>query len=160
MGDYDKYLAKKTLELLEDTIIGCQPEKSGPGAHEGFENEDVILMIKLWEKAIILRLGFSDRDWAVYTSNHEPPKLAKGQKRSEVLLKAIDVFTHNLDNTDWYHQAQQAMFNFVLEYRRGLRDVNTRTDFVTKISRVVQAGPQGLADEAFLDDERGVKLGD
>jgi hypothetical protein len=83
MGDYDKYLAKKTLELLEDTIIGCQPGKSGPGAHEGFENEDVILMIKLWEKAVILRLGFSDRDWAVYTSNHEPPKLAKGQKRSE-----------------------------------------------------------------------------
>jgi hypothetical protein len=79
MGDYDKYLAKKTLELLEDTIIGCQPEKSGPGTHEGFENKDVIRMIKLWEKAIILRLGFSDRDWAVYTSNHEPLNLPKAK---------------------------------------------------------------------------------
>jgi|HubBroStandDraft_2_1064218.scaffolds.fasta_scaffold252570_1 hypothetical protein len=164
MGDYgylrDKDMAKKTLDLLEDTIIGCQPRKSGPGLHQGFHNDDVILMIKLWEKAIILRLGFSDRDWAVYTSNREPPKLAAGQKRSEVLLRAIDVFTHNLDNLDWYHQAQQAMLNFVLEYRMDLTDVNDRTDFVTTLSRVVKAGPQGLADEPLLDEELALKLGD
>lgn len=164
LGDYtylrDKDLAKKTLDLLEDTIIGCQPGKSGPGLHQGFHNSDVILMIKLWEKAIILRLGFSDRDWAVYTSNREPPKLAAGQKRSQVLLNAIDVFTHNLDNTDWYHQAQQAMLNFVLEYNRSLTDVNDRTDFVTTLGRVVKAGLQGLADEPLLDEELALKLGD
>lgn len=164
MGDYkylkDKDVAKRTLELLEDKITGCLPGKTGPGLHQGFHNEDVILMIKLWEKAIILRLGFSDRDWAIYTSNGAPPKLAAGQKRSQVLLRAIDVFTHNLDNTDWYHQAQQAMFNFVLEYRRDLTDVNDRTDFETTLSRVVKAGPQGLADEPLLDEEMAVKLGD
>ena len=148
MGDYgylkDKDLAKKTLDLSEDTIIGCQPGKSGPGLHQGFHNDDVILMIKLWEKAIIVRLGFSDRDWAVYTMNREPPKLAAGQKRSEVLLKAVDVFTHNLDNPDWYHQAQQAMLNFVLEYRRSLTDVNDRRDFVTILVQVVKSGAAGV----------------
>lgn len=75
-------------------------------------------------------------------------------------MRAIDVFTHNLDNLDWYHQAQQAMLNFVLEYRMDLTDVNDRTDFVTTLSRVVKAGPQGLADEPLLDEELALKLGD
>ena len=159
MGDYgylrDKDMAKKTLDLLEDTIIGCQPRKSGPGLHQGFHNDDVILMIKLWEKAIVVRLGRDNKDWVYYVMKRDPPKLTDKRKRSDVLWDAIESFRQfHMENQDAYRQVQDAMRNFVWEYRSALTDVNDSTQFVSKVQMLISAGKKGLAEEALLPSEQ------
>lgn len=163
MGDdyaylVDKEIADMTLDALEDTIRGCQPNQKGPGDHQGFHTDDVILMIKLWEKAIIVRLGKDNKDWVEYTWRRDPPRLADGSiKRSELLWRAVEKYRQfHMDNFDAFHQAQEAMRNFVWEFRKGLTDVNDSTEFVHKIQLLISAGKKGLAEEALLPVERGI----
>jgi hypothetical protein len=160
MGDdygylVDKDKADETLDALEDTIRSCQPGRNGPGDHQGFHIADVILMIKLWEKAIIVRLGKDNKDWFYYTMNMEPPKLPDKRKRSDVLWEAIERYRQlHLENQDAFNQAQQAMRNFVWEYRRGLTDVNDSSEFVKEVHLLISAGKKGLAGEALLPSEQ------
>ena len=151
----DKDKADETLDALEDVIRGCQPGQKGLGAHQGFHNDDVILMIKLWEKAIVVRLGRDNKDWVYYVMKRDPPKLSDKRKRSDVLWDAIESFRQfHMENQDAYRQVQDAMRNFVWEYRSALTDVNDSTQFVSKVQMLISAGKKGLAEEALLPSER------
>jgi hypothetical protein len=59
-----------------------------------------------------------------------------------------------MDNQDAYRQAQEAMRNFVWEYRSALTDVNDSTQFTNKVQMLISAGKKGLAEEALLPSER------
>lgn len=164
MGDDYAYLVNKdiadmTLDALEDTIRGCQIDQNGPGDHQGFHTDDVIFMIKLWEKALIVRLGMDNKDWVYYTMKRDPPPLpGKKKKRSDVLWDAIERYRQNhMDNFDAFRQAQEAMRNFVWEYRKGLTDVDDSTEFVHKVQRIIAGGKKGLAKEPLLPFERGIE---
>jgi hypothetical protein len=160
MGDdygylVNKDLADKTLDELEDVIRGCQPGKNGPGDHQGFQTDDVIFMIKLWEKATLIRLGMDSKEWFYYKMNLEPPKAPDKKKRSDVLWDAIERFRQlHLENMDAYRHAEEAMRYFVWEYRRGLTDLNDSVEFVHKVQLVISAGKKGLAEEPLLPFEK------
>ncbi len=159
MGDYrqlrDKKIAKDTLDELQNAIDGClkgNPVRKAKGRGKGFYPDDVIRIIKLWEKATAIRLAYSGHTLAVYTLNRHLDLIGVAQ-RANNLSDAVQNFWHDLDNSNKYGLAQEAMFNFVAEYRNILTDVNDRTDFNTQINRMAKAGLQGLADEALVDDD-------
>jgi hypothetical protein len=93
MGDdYRMYwnleIANHTLDALTDTIRASQ-RGTAHNKRRGFDNDDVIRMIKLWTKATVIRLGLSQEvDWVYYRFKREPAKLAGKQKRSDVLWNA------------------------------------------------------------------------
>jgi hypothetical protein len=160
MPDFESYtnknLADKTLDALEGTIRGCQPGRNGPGDHQGFHPDDVILMIKLWMKATEIRMGYTGGDWVYYQFKRKPPKLVGPKKRSDVLWDTIENFRNNPENQDYFRSARDAMLNFVWDYRWHLTDVNDTTDFVHKLNRTISGGLQGLANEALLPDEQNI----
>jgi len=159
MGDYgqlrDKKIAKDTLDELQNTIDGClngNPVRKAKGRRKGFYPDDVIRIIKLWEKATAVRLPYSSHTLAVYTLNRHLDLVGVTQRASN-LSDAVENFWHDLDNSNKYGLAQEALLNFVAEYRSILRDVNDRTDFNTQINRMIKAGLQGLADETLVEED-------
>ena len=139
-------IAKTTLDALSDKIRACQ-RGSAHNRRRGFDNDDVILMIKLWKKATEVRMGYTPGDWVYYRFKHEPAKLAGNQKRSDVLWNAVVDFEVNLDNRDLYRRASEAMLNFVWDFHRKITDVDQDTDFISKLNMVISAGLTGLANE-------------
>jgi hypothetical protein len=166
MGDYrqsrDTKIAKDTLDELQNTIAGClkgSPVRKAKGRGKGFYPDDVIRIIKLWEKATAVRLPYSGHTLAIYTLNRHldfigvPP-------RADKLSDDVDHFWSDLDNSNKYGMAQEDLLNLVAEYRNILTGVNDRTDFNTQINRMVKAGLQGLADETLVEDDLGTTAGD
>ena len=158
MGDdyrmyWNSEIANHTLDALTDTIRASQ-RGTAHNKRRGFDNDDVIRMIKLWTKATVIRLGLSQEvDWVYYRFKREPAKLAANQKRSDVLWSALVDFQYNLRNLDHYHRSRQAMLNFVWDYHRRITDVDQDTDFMSKINLMISAGLEGLAKDAFFPAE-------
>jgi hypothetical protein len=159
MGDYrqlrDKKIAKETLDELQNTIEGCLSgnlARKAKGRRKGFYPDDVILMIKLWEKATAVRLSYGSHTLALYTTNRHLDPVGV-TSRANNLSEAVENFWHDPDNSNKYGVAQEALLNFVSEYRGILTDVNDRTDFNTQINRMVKGGLQGLADETLVEDD-------
>jgi hypothetical protein len=157
MGDYyHDYLsddmASFGLDALTDGIRACQRGL----AHNkkiGFDNDDVMWMIKLWSKTATLRLGYLQEDWIYYRFKREPAKLAGKQKRSDVLWNALVDFQNNVHNLDNYHRARQAMLNFVWDFHRRITDVDQETDFMSQVNLMISAGLEGLTKDAFFPAE-------
>lgn len=157
MGDYyHDYLSKDMAEwgfdALMDTIRACQ-KGTAHNKRIGFDNDNVIWMIKLWTKTSVLRLGYRQEEWVYYRFKREGSKLAAKQKRSDVLWYALSVFQLNPENLDYYHRAREAMLNFVWDYHWRISDVDQNTDFISKINLMVSAGLEGLANDAFFPAE-------
>jgi len=157
MGDYyHDYLSDDMaafgLDALTDGIRACQ-KGTAHNKKIGFDNDNVIWMIKLWSKTATLRLGYLQEDWILYRFKREPAKLAANQKRSDVLWSALVDFQYNLRNLDHYHRSRQAMLNFVWDYHRRISDVDQDTDFMSKINLMISAGLEGLAKDAFFPAE-------
>lgn len=148
----DKDIASDTLEALENTIITCQKGIARDG-HRGFNNDDVIFMIKAWKKATEVRMGYSTDDWIMYRFKREPAKLAGNTKRSDVLWYSVSNFRGNMENRDYYDRARDAMLNFVWDYHRKITDVDQITDFVAKLNMTIAAGLSGLVQEALIPFE-------
>jgi hypothetical protein len=157
MGDYrqlrDRDIAKDTLDELQNTIDGClkgSPARKAKGRGKGFFPDDVVLIIKLWEKATAVRLPYAAHTLQVYTLNRHLDPIGVPE-RANKLSDAVENFWHDLDNSTKYGLAQEALFNLVSEYRTILKDVNDRTDFNAQINRMIKAGLQGLADETLVE---------
>jgi hypothetical protein len=89
---------------------------------------------------------------ALYTTNRHLDPVGV-TSRANNLSEAVENFWHDPDNSNKYGVAQEALLNFVSEYRGILTDVNDRTDFNTQINRMVKGGLQGLADETLVEDD-------
>jgi hypothetical protein len=137
MGDYTRFdMATADLDQLID-IVKADIDKGS------FNNNDVIVIIEGW-MTVILRLGL-DRDVKFYKAywimKRTPPKMAAGEKRSKLLLRALEDYSGVLENSqtidgDFYARARDAMLNFVWEYRAHSGG-DQETDFVHQLHRFV-----------------------
>ena len=159
MGDYSEYksvdMAVFTLEALIRKIRACQ-DGSVHNKRPGFDNDDVIWMIKVWSKATLVRLGLSGSDWIYYRFKREPAKLAGKQKRSDVLWMALADFKVSLQNQDQYRRSREAMLNFVWDFHRRISDVDQSTDFVTQVNQLISGGVDALVKEAYFPAESSI----
>jgi hypothetical protein len=152
MGDdyrmyWNSEIANHTLDALTDTIRASQ-RGTAHNKRRGFDNDDVIRMIKLWTKATVIRLGLSQEvDWVYYRFKREPAKLVGKQKRSDVLWNAVADFQMNVENLDSKRRAQEALLNFVWDYHSRITDVDQGTDFISKVNLMISAGMDKLATE-------------
>lgn len=151
MGDdyrmyWNRDIADLTLDALLDTMRASQ-RGTAHNKHRGFDNEDVIRMIKLWKKATVIRLGLPEEDWIFYRFKREPSNLAGKQKRSDVLWNAVSDFQMNVENLDSYRRSSETMRNFVWDYHSKITDVNQETDFVSQVNMMISAGLEKLATE-------------
>ena len=143
------------------TIDGClkgSPARKAKGRGKGFFPDDVVRIIKLWEKATAVRLTYAG-PLQLYTVIRHLDPIGVAQ-RANKLSDDVDHFWHDLDNQNKYGIVQDDLINFVSEYRSILTDVNDKTDFNTQINRMIKAGLQGLADETLVEDDLVTTAGD
>jgi|HubBroStandDraft_1064217.scaffolds.fasta_scaffold03004_2 hypothetical protein len=159
MGDYrqlrDRDAAKATLDELISTIDSCRtgsPARKTKGRGKGFGPDDVVLIIKLWEKATAVRLPYAAHTLQLYTLNRHLDPIGVFERAAK-LSEDVDHFWSDLDNQNKYGIVQDDLLNFVSEYRLSLTDVNKKTDFNTQINRMIKAGLQGLADETLVEKD-------
>jgi hypothetical protein len=155
MGNYgrDENMAKEALDLLEGKADALANRSGQPAPG------DVVTLIKLWERATSIGLGYSAHNLVWYTLNLKPHDFVGVSRRASLLSDAVDNFTNNLENTTWYYRAQTAMDNLLNEYRKGTSDANNR-DLTSQVHFMIRAGLDGLASEELLDSDRGHTKGD
>jgi hypothetical protein len=152
MGDYKNLdVATADLDELIDTLEGYM--KGG-----GFDNDAVIRLIKEWSKVNLLS-GLNLESFGYWIMKRLPPKLAGKSKRSQVLLRALEDYSNTLkpgnESGDYFRRADEAMRNFVWDYRQHIADdVNRETNFVHQIQLFMSEGRSGLMkDEVFKMDQ-------
>jgi hypothetical protein len=128
MADYTN-IAGATEDLDELIDVLEADIKKG-----GFENDDVIWMIKVWTKVTILA-GLTNTLKAYWAMKRAPSKIAG--KRSQALLRALEDYSKALENSntksgDFFHRANDAMLNFVWDYRQHISG-KQEADFVHQI---------------------------
>jgi hypothetical protein len=137
-------MPEKNLDLagdgLNQLVEGVEACMNGGG----FNNKNVIWMIKAWTEVNLLA-GLTLRSYGYWQMKRLPAPLAKGQKRSQVLLRALDQYLQTLgpgrESGDYWVRADEAMLNFVWDYRQHiLDDVDKETDFVHQIMQFMQSG--------------------
>jgi hypothetical protein len=156
MGDYKEYkdldLALQDLDELIDTLDAYMKQRGG------FDNDSVIYLIKAWSKVNILS-GFSLESLPYWRMKRIPPKLVGKLKRSQVLSRTLDDYRNSLQHgnqpIDYFRLADEAMRNFVWDYRQHIADnVNLETEFAHKINLLISEGRNGLMkDEVFKMDQ-------
>lgn len=146
MGAYkDKNIGIQDLDYLIESI---QTAKSGRGRKDhgkGFDNKQVVWMIIAWTKICIRTEISGDTGWYTWLSKRDPSNLTGTQKRSDVLVLALEQYQRALENdgdtTSYYHRAADAMMNFVWDYRQHIvDDVDKDTDFVNSIRPLMSMG--------------------
>ena len=97
---------------------------------QGFDNNSVMWLIKAWTKVGVLThgAGFHRKASAYYVMKRDPTPSTG--KRSRTLLSALESYESILDRSgttdgDFFQRADQAMLDFVWEYRKA---VTGRTD--------------------------------
>lgn len=126
------------------------------GKH-GFENDDVIWLIKAWTK-VVINLGLLNELRPYWVMKRVPPKI--GGRRSEVLMRALDDYGSILEKTksptgDFYVRAREAMVNFVWEYRLRISG-ETEQDFVHQIQKIVAMSNDALMKEEVMNMDRSI----
>jgi hypothetical protein len=151
MGNYKNLdIAAADLDELIDTLEGYM--KVG-----GFDNDGIIHLIKAWSKVNLL-LGLNLESLGYWRMKRLPPKLVGNSKRSQVLLRALEDCSNVLkpgnESGDYFRRADEAMLNFVWDYRQHIADdVNRETNFVHQINQFMSEGRDGLMkDEVFKMD--------
>jgi hypothetical protein len=152
MADYKNLdVAIEDLDELIETLHGYM--KGG-----GFDNDAVIHLIKAWSKVNLLS-GLNLESFGYWIMKRLPPRLVGNSKRSQVLLRALDDYSNMLkpgnESGDYFRRADEAMRNFVWDYRQHITDdVNRETNFVHQIQLFMSEGRNGLMkDEVFKMDQ-------
>ena len=147
-------MVEKNLDVAQMALGELIDDLEGSMKGGGFDNAAVIDLIEKWT-LVNLFAGLSLRSWPYWVMKRVPPQLAAGQKRSKVLLRALEDYQNTLgpgrESGDYWLRADDAMMNFVWDYRQHiLDDVDKETDFHHKISQMMSAGAEALVDAGVL----------
>ena len=160
MGAYkDRDLAIEDLGFLIDSIETAMNGRARKDHKKGFDNRQVLFMIKAWTKICIRTEISGDTGWHTWLSKREPSNLTgTHQKRSEVLVLALEhyqrVLEANGDTTSYYHRAADAMMNFVWDYRQHIvDDVDLDTAFVNSITPLMSMGVDQFMEDPVFPSE-------
>jgi hypothetical protein len=132
MPNFD--LANAYLDEITDVLLGYI--KSG-----GFDNKSVMWLIKAWTKIGIItsgnETGFHKTTAAYYMMKRTPPPSTS--KRSRTLLNNLEYYEQWLPNNpttggDFFKRANDAMLNFVWEYRQNISGVQEK-QFVLELQK-------------------------
>jgi hypothetical protein len=143
-------MVEKNLDVaamgLEEMIDGLESSIT----RGGFDNDSVVGLIKFWT-VVNLYCGLTLRSWGYWRMKRVPPALAKGQKRSKELLRALESYQNTLgpgrESGDYWVRADDALMNFVFDYRLHIEDdVDKETDFLHQINQMMSAGPDALVE--------------
>lgn len=151
MSNYTNLTA--ATEDLDELIEVLQADiKKG-----GFDNDDVIWMIEVWTKVTILA-GLTDTLKAYWAMKRTPSKIV--DKRSLVLLHALEDYSKALEHSDsksgdFFHRANDAMLNFVWDYRQHLSG-KQETDFVHQIHLFMALSTDKFMKEALTKMEQSL----
>jgi hypothetical protein len=102
-------------------------------------------LIKGWSKVNVLS-GLNLESFAYWRMKRLPPRLVRNSKRSQVLLRALEDYSNVLgpgaESGDYFRPADEAMRNFVRDYRQHIADdLNRETILFTRlISSCQKAG--------------------
>ena len=132
---------------------------------KGFDNNSVMWLIKAWTKVGILTHGpnFHRQASAYYVMNRAPNP--SPGKRSHVLLSALEAFETILDRDgttegDFFHRADQAMLDFVWEYRQKVAGRTDRgrseADFVAQLMRWMSLSDDQVMTEVVTNMDRSI----
>lgn len=144
LKDKDLYRAKEDIGEMIDQIEGCL--KRG-----GFDNDDVIYLIKMWAKANV-RAGLTLIDWRNWSFSRDTPEPPANTKRSQWLLRRLELYKGALrpgdESQQLYYDSREALLNFVWDYNLRIRgDVNRFNDFQHKLVQLMTLGSHGLMEE-------------
>lgn len=151
MSNYTNLTA--ATEDLDELIEVLQADiKKG-----GFDNDGVIWMIEVWTKVTILA-GLTDTLKAYWAMKRTPSKIV--DKRSLVLLHALEDYSKALEHSnaksgDFFHRANDAMLNFVWDYRQHLSG-KQETDFVHQIQVFMALSTDKFMKEALTKMEQSL----
>jgi len=152
MGDdYRMYwnleIANHTLDALTDTIRASQ-RGTAHNKRRGFDNDDVIRMIKLVDQGDRDQVGAQPRSrlglLPLQTRASETCREAKALRRA---VECVADFQMNVENLDSKRRAQEALLNFAWDYHSRITDVDQGTDFISKVNLMISAGMDKLATE-------------
>jgi hypothetical protein len=123
----------------------------------GFNNDNVIWLIKAWTK-VVINLGLTNELRGYWVFKREPPKIAG--KRSMALMRALDDYSTVLESSktttgDFYIRARDAMVNFVWDYRKQLSG-NLETDFVHRVQKVSVMRDAEIMQEEIMNMDRSL----
>jgi hypothetical protein len=120
----------------------------------GFNNDNVIWLIKAWTKVITLA-GLTNELRGYWIMNRPPT--AVGGKRSQVLLRALEAYSSLLEkgvtSGDFYTRARDSMLNFVWDYRHHISG-KQEMDFVHQLQRLTAMNTdQSMQEKVFKMDQ-------
>jgi len=152
MGDdVDEYLKNKDLDAAKDDLGEMIDQIEGCFKRGGFDNDDVLYLIKMWSKANV-RAGLTLIDWRYWSFSREMPAPPAHTSRSQWLLRMLELYQNVLKPGDESHQlyydSREALINFVWSYNLHIHDdVNRSNDFRHKLDQLAALGSRGLMDE-------------
>lgn len=154
--DFDKDIASAILDELETQLKAWI--KRG-----GFDNKAVIWMIKAWTKAgMYLRGDSYHAKCCTYFRMKRTPQPTH-QKRSQVLLSAINAYTdmlnkHGTTEGDFFNRAERAMIDFVWEYHSHISQLadrnRTENEFIAMLVRWQNLTVEEVKKQAVTGSER------
>ena len=151
-------LASAILDELTDRLNG------DIRAGMGFDNNSVMWLIKAWTKVGILTHGpgFHRQASAYYVMKREPAP-AHG-KRSHTLLSALEAYENVVEQNgitdgDFFRRADQALLDFVWEYRKQVTGRTDRgkseQDFVAQLMKWMSLSPDQVMEQVVTNMDRG-----
>jgi len=152
MGDdVEEYLQNKDLDMAKEDLGEMIDQIEGCIKRGGFDNEDVLYLIKMWSKANV-RAGLTLLDWRYWRFARDVAQPPGKTKRSQWLLRRLELYQGVLKPGDESHQlyydSREALLNFVWEYNLYIHDdANQVNDFRHKLDQLAALGSRGLVDE-------------
>lgn len=144
----DSRLDIAIADLDELTTVLAADIKGG-----GFrDNDSVLYLLKAWDKVATIVLGgnYHRRATGTWVMNRVPPRTAG--KKSVELLRALEAYYSVLEKNhtrggDFFNRADQAMTNFVWEYRQNIKG-KREAEFVHQLQKWM-----ALSEEQMMAEE-------
>ena len=154
MGD-DSRLDIAIADLDELTNVLASDIRGG-----GFrKNDSVLYLLKAWDKVgtIVLGGNYHKRATGQWVMNRVPPKIAG--KRSKELLNALETYYGVLEKNhtrggDFFNRADQAMTNFVWEYRQSISG-KREAEFVHQLQKWMFLSEEKMMEEVVTKMDQG-----
>ena len=134
-------------------------------AGQGFDNNSVMALIKAWTKVGMYThgIGYHRKSAGLYVMKRD--QAPDPGKRSRTLLAALEAYESVLDKNgatdgDFFNRADQAMLNFVWEYRKqvaGRTDKGkSEADFVSQLMKWLSLSDDKAMQEVVSNMERSI----